>query len=129
MPQLIGSTSVSIANASPPTAMEALRNKILQLEKKEAATQRQMEVMQRRFDRQEADRKSELHKQEAQVRCDKLEAKAEMDTCKRDAQARCDKLEAKAEMDTCKRDAQARCDKLEAKAETDKRDTGKSRDG
>jgi hypothetical protein len=51
MPQLAGSIRVSTANASPPAAMEALRNKIQQLEK-DAATQRQMEVMQRRFDRQ-----------------------------------------------------------------------------
>jgi hypothetical protein len=123
--------------------MEALRNKIQQLEKKEAVTQRQVEVMQRRFYRQEADRKIELHKQEAearfdkieakaQARCDKLqallekgEAKAELD--KRDAKAemdtrdaRCDKLEAKAEMD--KRDAKAEMDKRDAKAEMDKRD-------
>jgi hypothetical protein len=109
--------------------MEALWNKIQQLEK-EAATQRQMEVMQMRFDRQDADRKIELHKQEAQARCDKLqallekgEAKAEME--KRDA--RCDKLEMKAEMDKLKMKAEidkrdARCDKLEMKAEMDKRD-------
>jgi hypothetical protein len=98
-----------------------------------------MELM--RFDRQEADRKMEVQKHEAQARCDKLqaqlekgEAKAEMD--KRDAQTRGDKLEAKAEIDKlqaqlekaetnaemAKRDAQTRCDKLEAKAEMDKRD-------
>jgi hypothetical protein len=94
MPQLAGPIHVSNASASPPAVMEALRNKIKQLEK-EAATQRQMEVMQRRFDRQEGDRKMEFHKQEAQARCDKLEATAEMD--KRDAQARCDNLETKAE--------------------------------
>ena len=94
MPQLTGYIPVSNASTSAPAVMEALRNKIQQLEKKEAATQRQVEVMQRRFDRQEADRKIELHKQEAQARCDKLEAKAEMD--KRDA--RSDKLEMKAEM-------------------------------
>jgi colicin import membrane protein len=118
--------------------MEALRNKIQQLEKKEAATQRQMEVVQRRFDRHECDRKVERYEQEVQAlrekgeiqaRCDKLEAKAEMD--KRDAQARCDKLEAKAKMDKVQhelkaemdtRDVQARCAKLEAKSEMDKRD-------
>jgi hypothetical protein len=73
MPQLAGSIPVSTASTSVPAVMEALRNKIKQLEK-EAATQRQVEVMQRRFDRQEADRKIELHKQEAQARCDELEA-------------------------------------------------------
>jgi hypothetical protein len=55
MPQLPG--PIPITSESPP-AMEALRNKIRQL-KKEAATQRQMEVMQRRFDQQEAGRKIE----------------------------------------------------------------------
>jgi hypothetical protein len=105
--------------------MKALWNKIQQLEKKEAATQRQVEVMQRRFDRQEANRKIELHKQEAEARCDKLqallekgEAKTKIKMDKRDAQARCDKLEAKAEMD--KRDA--RYDTLKMKTEMDKRD-------
>jgi hypothetical protein len=77
-----------------------------------------MELMQRRFDRQEADRKMELCKQEAQARCNKLQAKAEMD--KRDAQARCDKLEAKAEIDKWR--AKARCDKLEAKVDNVQRE-------
>jgi hypothetical protein len=127
MPQLSGAIPVSNASTSAPVVMEALRNKIQQLEKKEAATQRQVEVMQRRFGRQEADRKIELHKQEAQARFDKLEAKAEMDKRdakaemdKRDAQARCDKLEAKAEMD--KRDAKAEMDKQDMKSEMDKWD-------
>jgi hypothetical protein len=57
MPQLSGAIPVSNASTSAPAVMEALRNKIQQLEKKEAATQQQVEEMQRRFDRQEADRK------------------------------------------------------------------------
>jgi hypothetical protein len=73
MPQLAGSIPVSTASATP-AVMEVLRNKIRQLE---AATQRQMELMQRRFDRQEADRKMEVQKQEAQARCDKLQAQLE----------------------------------------------------
>jgi hypothetical protein len=60
MPQLTGSISVSTASTSPPAVMGALRNKVRQLEKKEAATQRQIELMQKRFDRQEADRKMEV---------------------------------------------------------------------
>ena len=103
MPQLSG--SIPIASESP-SIMEALQKKIRELEK-EAATQRHMELMQRRFDQQEAVRKME-----------QLALKIEMD--RREAQTRSDKLEAKSEMEMMKRDAQARSDKLEA--EMDKRD-------
>jgi hypothetical protein len=127
MPQLPGATSIA---SESPSVMEALRNKIRQLEKEAATQQRNTEQMQQRFEQQETGRKMEqmalkmkMDKREAQAqaRSEKLEANAEMD--KRDAQARCDKLEAKSEMDKRdarakaemdKRDAQARCDKLEA---------------
>jgi hypothetical protein len=128
MPQLPG----RVPTASEST-MEALRNKIRQLETVEAAVpamQQQMELMQRRFDQQDSTReiqqmalKMELYKQEAQTKAtgevdkQKVQAKAEMDKVK--AQARFDKLEAntKAEMD--KREMQVRCDKLEAKAKAE----------
>jgi hypothetical protein len=88
MPQLTESTPTA---SESPAVMEALRNKIRQLEKKEAATQRQMELMRRRSDQQETDRKIQqiAEKQKAQARCDKLEALLE----KGEMQARFDKLE------------------------------------
>jgi hypothetical protein len=54
VPQLPG--SILAAGESTLAAMEALRNNVQQLEK-EFATQRQMELIQRRFSQQEVDRR------------------------------------------------------------------------
>jgi hypothetical protein len=108
--------------------MEALQNKIRQLET-EAATKQQMEQMQRRFDQQENDRKLEqlnfkFDKREAHAKAiaeaDKREAQAKAEMDKREGQARCDKLEANAKAEAEKRETQARCDKLEAMLEKEK---------
>jgi hypothetical protein len=137
MPQL--PRFIPTGSESPPAIMEALRNKIRQLETA-AAMQQQMEQIQRRFDQQENERKmdqmglkmeldkreaqaiaiAEVDKREAQARCDKLKANAKAEMAKREAQTRFDKLEASAKSEKDKRKTQARCDKLEALLEKGK---------